>query len=115
MFKSPRDLRQIDHFGRELKKVHFREDCYTQATALPHGHFLIDLDPKTSEVLRFGSIVTAAGPTRFHLPSAIAKETEIDNERERRAYSELWQDKKKQRKTTKSFFASVSLRYHNFV
>ena len=98
LFKSPRDLQQIDHFGRQLKKVEFLRDCYTQVTALPYGRLLIDLDPKTSEVLRFGSNITAPGPTIFHLPSAIAKETDLDNERERRAYTEaLAKQKNKER------------------
>ena len=114
LFKSRRNLQQIDHFGRQLKKVEFLRDCYTQATALPYGHLLIDLDPKTSEVLRFGSKIRAPGTTIFHLPSAIAKETDIDNERERRAYTEALTRQKKQRKTTKSFLASVTLTLSHF-
>ena len=97
-FKSPRDSQQIDHFGQKLKKVEFLRDCYSQATALPYEHLLIDLDPKTSEIRRFGSNITAPGPTIFHLPSAIAKETEPVNEREKRAYTEaLARQKNKER------------------
>ena len=41
LFKSPRDLQQIDYLGRQLKKVEFLRDCYTRATSEPHGHLLI--------------------------------------------------------------------------
>ena len=98
LFKSPRDLQQIDNFGRQLKKDEFLRDCYNQATSLPYGHLLIDLDPKTSEVLRFSSNIVAPGPTIFHLQSAIAKETELNNERERQAYAKaLERQKNKER------------------
>lgn len=94
LFKSPRDLQQIDHFGRQLKKVEFLRDCYNKATSEPYGHLLIDLDPKTSECLRFCSNITAPGPTIFHLPSEVARETNLYNERERRAYTEALAEQK---------------------
>ena len=88
LFKSPRDLQQIDHFGRQLKKVDFLRDSYTKATSEPYGHLLVDLDPKTSECLRFSSNITSPGPTVFHLPSEVARETNLSNEREKRAYTQ---------------------------
>ena len=79
VFKSPRDLQQIDHLGRQLKKVDFLRDCYTRATSEPYGHLLIDLDPKTSEALRFCSNITAPGAGIFYIPSETAKKNESDN------------------------------------
>ena len=87
LFKSPPDLQQIDHLGRQLKKVEFLRDCYIRATSEPYRHLLIDLDPETSECLRFCSNITAPGASIFYIPSEIAKETSLTNEREERAYS----------------------------
>ena len=88
LFKSPRDLQQIDHFGRQLKKVQFLRDTYVKATSEPYGHLLVDLDPKTSECLRFSSNITPPGPSIFHLPSEISRETLLADEREKRAYTQ---------------------------
>ena len=88
LFKSPRDLQQIDHLGTQLKKVEFLRDCYNRATLEPYGHLLIDLDPKTSECLRFCSNSTAPGSTIFQIPSEITKERNLTNEREKRAHTE---------------------------
>ena len=46
VFNSPRDSQQIEYFGRQLNNVYFLKECYTKAVAEPHGHLLIDLDPK---------------------------------------------------------------------
>ena len=88
LFKSPRDVQQIDHFGRQLNKSVFIRDCHQKATWSPYGHFLIDFDPKTSESLRFCSNITGPAPTVFYLPFFLAKETALTNEREKRAYTE---------------------------
>ena len=53
LFNSPRDTQQIEYLGRQLNKAVFFKECYTDAVAEPHGLLLIDLDPKTSECLRF--------------------------------------------------------------
>ena len=72
------------------------------------------MDPETSEVLRFGSNTTAPGPTIFQLPSAIAKETDLDNERERRAYTEALARGKNKETLQKIFFASLTLTQSHF-
>ena len=101
LFKSPRDLQQIDHFGRQLKKVDFLRETYRKATSEPYGHLLVDLDPKTSEHLRFASIITAPGPGIFHLPSELARQTNLSNERKKRAYTEALAEQKKQERIQK--------------
>ena len=73
LFNSPRDTHQIEYLGRQLNKAVFLKEVYTDAVAEPHGHLLIDLDPKTSECLRFCSNIEGPGPTKFYLPSSQAK------------------------------------------
>ena len=102
LFKSPRDVQQIDHFGRQLNKSEFIRDCYQKATSFSYGHFLIDFDPKTSESLRFCSNITVPGPTIFYLPS-VAKETALTNEREKRAYTEALAKQKEKESFRKNF------------
>ena len=96
LFKSPRDLQQIDHFGRQLKRLDFIREAYQRATTRPFGHLLIDFDPKTSDVLRFCSNIVAPHPTTFYIPSSTAKETLLTNEREKIAYTEALARKQKE-------------------
>ena len=93
LFKSPRDLQRIDHFGRQLD---FIREAYQRATARPFGHLLIDFDPKTSDVLRFCSNIVAPQPTTFYIPSSTARETLLTNDREKVAYTEALARKQKE-------------------
>ena len=60
---------------------------YELATKEPFGHLLIDLDPKTSDVLRYCSNIVPPGPSIFYLPSAKAVITSLDDERETSLYA----------------------------
>ena len=53
LFKSPRDVLQINTLCQKLGIGSQLRDCYTKATSFPHGHLLIDLNPKTVDSLRF--------------------------------------------------------------
>ena len=64
-FKSPPDLQQIDHFGTQLKQLDFFREAYQMATTGSFGHFLINCDPKTSDVLRFCYNIVAPQLTTF--------------------------------------------------
>ena len=55
LFKSPRDVQQIGLIGRQHKNTQVFKEGYELATKQPPGHLLIDLDSKTSEVLRYCS------------------------------------------------------------
>ena len=68
LFKSPRDIQQIGLIGRQLNNTQFLKDSYELATKQPFGHLLIDLDPKTSDVLRYCSNIVPPGPSVFYLP-----------------------------------------------
>ena len=88
MFKSARDIQQVDFLGKQLNLVKFLKHCYQLATKEPFGHLLIDLDPKTSDCLQYCSNITEPGPTVFYLPSDKAEATPLNNEREKIIYTE---------------------------
>lgn len=86
LFNSPRDVHQLMVFGKQLNKSEFVRNAYEKATEKPYGHLLIDLDPKTSDPLRYCSNIVEPGPSLFYLPSSKAVVTELHNEREIQAY-----------------------------
>lgn len=88
LFKNLRDIQQIDFLGKQLNNVKFLRECYEKATSEPFGHLLIDLDPKTTEGLRYCSNLVEPGPTVFFIPVSKAVVTLITNEKETRAYAE---------------------------
>ena len=88
LFKSPRDIQQISYIGKQLNNTNFLKDSYDLATKQPFGHLLIDLDPKTTDSLRYCSKIVPLGPTTFYLPSSKAVITHLTNERERDMYAE---------------------------
>ena len=47
LFKSPRDVLQINTLSQQLGLGSQLKDWYTKATSIPYGHLLIDLTPKT--------------------------------------------------------------------
>ena len=87
LFKSPRDVQQLDLLGRQLNVSKFLKNCYKLATRDSFGHLLINLDPRTSDCLRYCSIIIRPGPTVFYLPLSKAETTPITNEKEKRIYS----------------------------
>ena len=69
LFKSLRDIQQITYIGKQLNNTSFLKESYELATKLPFIHLLIDLDPKTSDTLRYCSNIVQPGPTVFiYLP-----------------------------------------------
>ena len=85
LFKSPRDIQQIGLIGRQLSNTQFLKDRYELANKQPFGHLLIDLDSKTSDVLRYCSNIVPPGTSVFYLPPAVI--TNLSNERERALYA----------------------------
>ena len=88
LFKSPRNVQQVDYLGKQLNLVRFLRHCYDLAVNEIYGHLLIDLSPKTSDCSRYGSNITEPGPTVFFIPTDKAEVTEIANEREKILYAE---------------------------
>ena len=61
LFKSPRDVLQINTLsqqlclGSQLKDATSQHQWYQDATSVPYGHLLIDLTPKTVDSLKYCS------------------------------------------------------------
>ena len=85
MFKSPRDVLQINTFSQQLGLGSQLKEWYQDATSVPYGHLLIDLTPKTFDSLRYctnsGSV-----PTKFYQPAGIETKF-LDDEDTIRLYS----------------------------
>ena len=63
LFKSARDVQQIARLGQQLG-VNLIE-WYKDATKYPYGHLMIDLNPKTNDLLRY-STDSSVAPTKFY-------------------------------------------------
>ena len=81
LFKSPRDIQQLDHLGRQLNVNNFLRNSFELATKHTFGQLLIDLDLRTSNCLRYCSN-RIPSPSIFYLPLHKAELTTITNERE---------------------------------
>ena len=88
LFKSLRDIQQIEYLGKQLNCLLLLKDAYKLATAEPYGHLIIDLDPKTSQGLRFASQIIGPDPSIYYIPAQEAVITPITNERETFAYAQ---------------------------
>ena len=53
LFKSPRDVLQINNLSQQLDLGSQLKEWYQDATSVPYGHLLIDLTPKTVDSLRY--------------------------------------------------------------
>ena len=69
LFKSLRDIQQIEYLGKQLNCLLLLKDAYKLATAEPYGHLIIDLDPKTSQGLRFASQIIEPDSSIFNIPA----------------------------------------------
>ena len=88
LFKSLRDIQQIEYLGKQLNCLQLLKDAYELATTQPYGHLIIDLDPKKSQGLRFASQITGPDPSIFYIPSEEAVVTPITNKKEIFAYAQ---------------------------
>ena len=89
LFQSPRDINQIERLGQQLGKQKFLSLCYKDATSKPFGFLMIDLSPKTLDLLRF---CTNLEPTVFYIPSEKARITEIDDDYTTSYYAAAFQE-----------------------
>ena len=88
LFRSLRDIQQIEYLGKQLNCLQLIKEAYKLATAEPFGHLMIDLDPKTSQGLRFSSQLIGPDPSIFYISSPEAVITTITNEKETFAYAQ---------------------------
>ena len=82
LFKPPRDVQQLDLLGRQSNVSKLLRSCYGSATRDSFGHLLVNLDPRTSDCLRYCSNITRPGPTVSYLPLSKAETTPITNEKD---------------------------------
>ena len=88
LFKSLRDIQQIEYLGKQLNCLQLIKEAYKLATAEPFGHLMLDLDPKTSQGLRFSSQLIGPDPCIFYISSPEAVIKTITNEKETFAYAQ---------------------------
>ena len=86
LFKSPRDVMQIDTLSIQLGLGSSLVDWYRDATSVPFGHLLIDLSPRTDDRLRY---CTNSGktPSKFYVPESLKHLTILDDEHTKSLYS----------------------------
>ena len=113
LFKSPNDIQQINYIGKQLNNTNFLKDSYDLATKQPFGHLLIDLDPKTTNSLRYCSNIVPPGPTIFYLQSSKAVTNHLTNERERDMYAEA--NARDAEKHAKNFIKKSSNKFIKFL
>ena len=85
LFKSPRDVLQINTLSQQLGLGSQMKEWYQDATSVPYGLLLIDLTPKTVDSLRYCSN-SGSAPTKIYLPSGIETKF-LDDEYTIRLYS----------------------------
>ena len=86
LFKSPRDVQQIGVLGKQIGLGKQLVYWYNDATAKPYGHLMIDLSPRTPDILRFSTNSTSF-PSLFFLPNSKVRTTEIDDNRAELLYA----------------------------
>ena len=78
-FKSPRDVMQVTTLAAELGLGWELVDWYRDATFVPFGQLLIDLSPRTDDILRYctnsGSV-----PSKFYIPERLKHLRTLDDE-----------------------------------
>ena len=87
LFKSPRDINQIQRFGQQLGLGKQFSKWYEDATNKPFGHLLIDLTPRTNDKLRFSTNI-GQFPTKYYLPPSQARITVVDDDYSKRLYTQ---------------------------
>ena len=85
LFKSPRDVLQINTLSQQLGLASQLKEWYQDATSTPFDHLLIDLTPKTVDSLRY---CTSSGsvPSQFYLPAGTETKF-LDDEHTIRLYT----------------------------
>ena len=94
LFKSLRDIQQIDYLGKQLNCLQLIKEAYKLANAEPFGHLIIDLHPKISH--RVYNLRHILLDLNFYIHSEEAVVTPISNEKETFACAQAMGKKHKQ-------------------
>ena len=79
LFKSSREILQINTLSQRLGLGSQLKDWYTKATSIPYGHLLIDVTPKTVDSLRLFTN-SASTPSISFLPQYKQQTTFLSDE-----------------------------------
>ena len=86
LFKSPRDIMQINTISVQLGLGSSLVDWYREATSVPFGHLLIDLSPRTDDRLHYCTN-SGKSPSKFYVPESLKHLTTLDDEHTKYLYS----------------------------
>ena len=86
LFKSPRDVMQVTTLSTQLGLGSEIVDWYRDATSVPFGHLLIDLSPRTDDLLRYCTS-TGSIPSNFYIPDRLKQSKILDNGHTESLYS----------------------------
>ena len=86
LFKFPREVIQVSRLSAQLSLVSELVDWYRDATAVPCGHLLIDLSPRTDDRLRYCTN-TGSIPTEIYIPDRRKKSKFSDDEHNKSLWS----------------------------
>ena len=86
LFKSPRDVMQVTTLSTELGLGSELVEWYRDATSLPFGLLLIDLSPRTDDLLRYCTN-TGSVPSKFYIPERLKHSKTLDDEHTKFFYS----------------------------
>ena len=87
LFRSPRDVLQINNLSQQLGLGSQLKDWYTKATYIPYGHLVIDLTPKTVDFLRFCTI-SGSIPSNVFSPQHKQQTTFLSDEHTTSLYTD---------------------------
>ena len=86
LFRSPRDVMQVNTLSPQLALGSELFDWYRDATSVPFGHLLIDLSPRPVDRLHYctnsGSV-----PSIFYIPEGLKHLRSLDDEHTKSLYS----------------------------
>ena len=83
LFRSPRDVQQIDVLGKKLCLENTIRTWYADATSTPFAPFgllMVEISRKANDLLRYCTDVTSFA-SKFYLPSSRFKITQINDEK----------------------------------
>ena len=86
LFKSRREVMRVTTLSTQLGLDSELIDWYRDATSVPFGHLLIDLSPRTDDLLRYCTN-TGSIPPKFYIPDRLKQSKILDDELTKSLYS----------------------------
>ena len=105
LFKSPRDVQQIDIPGKQIELGNTLQTWNADATSTPYCPLRIDLSAKTNVLLRYYTVVTSFS-SKFYLPSSRSRVKQINDQKSGLLYSKVLSDVQH---SNPEFFSEVPL------